>query len=188
LFVAHICSRSALDGGIQISESNAPRRAASNDAAGLATDKPWGNVDDRFNRYHESARLPALVRQSPTTQGEKIMTDLKVIDGEDDGPPATVEQVVAIEFDGINAVREMSNEQRSARVLAIVNQVYLVADTAAMIIALDKNDLVKTVRKEYELIGPSLMEFSDAGRYVEMLREFIKSAEARLTVALACNR
>jgi hypothetical protein len=102
-----------------------------------------------------------------------------------------IEQVVAIEFDGIKEVREISNEQRTARVSAIVKRVYRAAAVAAEIIALDRTDLVQIVREKYEMFGPSLMEFLDASRDVEMLRDFIKSAEARLVVrsqSLRVNR
>jgi hypothetical protein len=76
----------------------APRPSACNTRPGLATDKPWRNVDDRFNEYHESVRLPALVWQSPTTQGANVMTNLIVIDGKTNA----------------SAQRDMSDESEAA--------------------------------------------------------------------------
>jgi hypothetical protein len=43
-----------------------------NDGPGLATTSPGGTDDDRFSRYHESVRLPALA--SSCTGKEAIMT------------------------------------------------------------------------------------------------------------------
>jgi len=44
----------------QISEFNSAPTECDNTRPGLATDIQGGTVDDRFHKYHESARPPAL--------------------------------------------------------------------------------------------------------------------------------
>jgi len=113
------------------------------------------------------------------------MTDLKAINGRDGGPPATVEQIAALEFKAVSRLAAMPERKRMENMQALAQHVYNAAVIAMDIVTHDKDALVKMVAEKHDEIGPWLMGLADAAGDARALRDIITSGETRLAVALA---
>jgi hypothetical protein len=113
-----------------------------------------------------------------------VMTNLKVTHGSK-RPPATIEQIAAIEFMAIPELARMSKAQRKDNAKAMASRVWNAAAVAAEFVSLDKVELVKRVAEKPDYYGPMLMEFAYAADDARALLEVIQACETRLAVALA---
>jgi hypothetical protein len=111
---------------------------------------------------------------------------LRVIDGgKNDGKPATVAEIAALQFDGVKEIAQLSERQRSKNLTGLIQSVYAAAQIAGAIVTHDKAKLIEVVREEYDTFGPALMDLADAGANAQAILEVIRSGETRLAVALA---
>jgi hypothetical protein len=113
------------------------------------------------------------------------MTDLKVINSGTDEPPATIEQMAAIEFKAASRLARMSKTKRTENLHAISMRVLQAACIACEFYARDKEEAIKMVAERYDIFGPALMELAKAADEARTLLEVIRTGEARLAVALA---
>ena len=113
------------------------------------------------------------------------MPELKIINGKDEGPPATIEQLAAMEFKGVKKLAQMPKEERTSNIRSLAMSVYQAAAVAGELYIRDKAEVVEMVREKYDTYDPALMELSDAGKDAEALLDIIRTGETRLAVALA---
>ncbi len=111
-------------------------------------------------------------------------TNLKVVDGAPE-PKMTVGELAAFEFKGVREFKGLSEKQRKRRAWIKADHIYRMAQLALTIVAMEKEELVTCVRKNYDTMAPALADFTQAGICAETIREIIISAEMRLAVALA---
>jgi hypothetical protein len=50
---------------------------------------------------------------------------------------------------------------------------------------MEKSELIQTVDKRYDTLGPALMAFAEAANDAETVRKLLTAAETRLAMALA---
>jgi hypothetical protein len=113
------------------------------------------------------------------------MTEFRTIGGGADGPPATTEQIAAMEFEGVKRIARMSKQDRKQSLHAMADRVYKAVQIASDFLVLDKPEAIDLVRKNYDVFGPSLMELAYSADDARALFEIIRSGEVRLAVALA---
>jgi hypothetical protein len=113
------------------------------------------------------------------------MTDLKVIDGKEDSPPATVEQIAAIKFKPVKQFARLSEAKRDERLRELSTTIYQAGTVAMGILTNKKEELVKVVREKHAEMGPWLMACHNAANDAKTLAAVIESAEIRLATALA---
>jgi hypothetical protein len=113
------------------------------------------------------------------------MTELTVINGKSDRPPATVATLAAIEFEGVKDFVEMSKDERLRKIHGVLDDVRPLVVLAGELMASDKDELVPKVAANIELWGPFLMSLAAAGDDLKMLHDIVSSAELRLAVGFA---
>lgn len=105
--------------------------------------------------------------------------------GSPDSEPASVSQLAALEFAAVREFRKYSRNDRLRKAHGIVDSLRPITVIALEIIAMDKGELIRRVRKQYDTFGPFLAELSQATDAASSLLDIVKSAECRLAVALA---
>jgi hypothetical protein len=105
--------------------------------------------------------------------------------GKNDGEPATVAEIAALQFDGVKELAQLSEKQRDKNLTGLIQSVYAAAQIAGAIVTHDKAKLIEVVSEQYDTFGPALMELADARANAQATLEIIRSGEARLAVALA---
>jgi hypothetical protein len=113
------------------------------------------------------------------------MTDLRMIDGKADLPPALTSKLWAIEFADVKRLKCMSKEERIASLHAMATRVYKTAAVASEVYMRDKAETVELVRDNYDTIGPFFLELDDIEADARALLDIIRTSKARLTIALA---
>jgi len=104
---------------------------------------------------------------------------------EPNGKPTTVVEIAALKFKAIKQIRAVSKKQRLKNAHGMIERLRPMAVLAGEVVAMDKTELISTVRKHYDEYGPFLMMLAEARQTVAAVREIIGAAEARLAVALA---
>src|SRR6266508_1132774 len=104
---------------------------------------------------------------------------------ENNSPPATHASIAALQFSDVKLFRNMTQAQRLKKSHDIADAVRPVAVLAAELLAIDKAELVAKVKTEYEVLGPMLMWLAHGAENARCMMNIIKSAEARLAIALA---
>jgi hypothetical protein len=112
------------------------------------------------------------------------MTELAVIDGRGDGPPATRAQIVALQFGSIE--NRMSPAESAKKIADLCDKLAEAAEFACAILARDKTGLVDVVAEQpRQQIKELARDLEHAASIAQAFREDIRSASARLMVALA---
>jgi hypothetical protein len=109
----------------------------------------------------------------------------RIINGSADQPPATIEQMAALEFVAVKRLACMSKEQRTQKISNMATYAYQMVTIAMEFCIRDKADLVQLLREEYDTFGPALMSLAEAREDARALLDVISMGEARLAVALA---
>jgi hypothetical protein len=97
--------------------------------------------------------------------------------------PATTAEIAAVEFDG--AVSRLTAGQRATAIADLLETISPLLPLAYEIGLASKDELVARVEREYEELGPRLMQLLRAREAAEILHDMLDAAEARLAVALA---
>jgi hypothetical protein len=90
-----------------------------------------------------------------------------------------------MEFAADERFRRMTQVQRLERTHDLADHVRVMAVIASEVLTMSKAELVAKLEREYESLGPALMELAKAKDKAEALLDVIKAAEARLAIALA---
>jgi hypothetical protein len=113
----------------------------------------------------------------------------KVIDGSVGEPLVTTEQLAEFEFAAVERLARMSEERRQKNLHDIAEAVYTVAKIAIEIMAHDKADAIRRVRRHPDILNDeTLAMFACARDDARMLLEVIRAGECRLLIALAAVR
>jgi hypothetical protein len=129
----------------------------------------------KANSYQKMQRLADWLGASE--RGETTMTK------RNRERPATTAEIAAVEFDG--AVSRMTAGQRATAIADLLETISPLLPLAYEIGLASKDELVARVEREYEELGPRLMQLLRAREAAEIMHDMLDAAEARLAVALA---
>jgi hypothetical protein len=101
------------------------------------------------------------------------------------GKPATHAEVAQIEFRALKEFRNLTATERAHKINDAAERVRAMAILASGFAAKSKLELIALAEEQYELLGPFLMQLSEATTAARALADVLGAGEARLAIALA---